>query len=184
MNFCYRVDDEVSLRLLEPRHAGELYELICRNREHLRPWFRWPLSVQTEEDVCAKIVEHLHHLAADGRRMTLIEAHGRGVGLLFLATMDVENKRMELGYWLDEREQGKGLMTRACRAMVRYGFAELGMNRIDITADVDNPASHRVAERLGFTREATMAQWTCFPDGRCRDMANFRLLRRDWEAAR
>ena len=184
MNFRYDIDDEVSLRLLEPRHAEELYELICRNREHLRPWFRWPLSVASAEDVRVKIVEHLHLLAAEGRRMTLVEAHGRGVGLLFLSSRDVENKRMELGYWLDEREQGKGVMTRACRAMVRYGFEVLGVNRIDITADVDNAASHRVAERLGFTREATMAQWLCFPDGRCRDMANYRLLRRDWEAAR
>ena len=181
MNFTWKIDDDLSLRLLEPRHAEEVYALIDRNRDHLRPWFRWAPNVDSAKAVGEKIASWLHDLAERGSVFTMIEAHGRPVGLMYTCDRDVVNKRVELGYWLDHTGQGKGYVTRACRALIDYAFDVLGVNRIDITADIENTRSRAVAERLGFTHEADIAKWLCFPDGQCRDMASYRLLREDWE---
>ncbi len=177
------MDERTHLRLVEPGDAEALYDVVMRNREHVKPWLEWVPSVKSLDEVSSAIARAREQHVKNGSATMLVIHDGRIAGEIYHLRMDRRIGSVELGYWLDEREQGKGLMTRACRAMVRYGFEVLGVNRIDITADVNNTASHRVAERLGFTREATMAQWLCFPDGRCQDMANYRLLRRDWEAA-
>jgi ribosomal-protein-serine acetyltransferase len=180
VDFLWPIGDGLNLRLLEPRHAGLMFALIDRNRERLRPWFRWAPDVRAVEDVRERIEQNLKRMADDGRRYTLIEAGGEPAGLVYICEVDPRHDRIELGYWLDGRFEGRGIMTRACSAMVAFGFGVLGVNRIDITADVDNARSRAVAERLGFTLEAILAEWTTRPDGQRRDMASYRLLRRDW----
>jgi RimJ/RimL family protein N-acetyltransferase len=67
--------------------------------------------------------------------------------------------RGELGYWLAKAYRGRGVMTRAVQAVVAYGFATLGLQRLEATAFTHNPASQRVLERAGFTREGVLAGW-------------------------
>lgn len=61
----------------------------------------------------------------------------------------------ELGYWLAPAARGRGLVVEAARAVIDWGFSPdgLGLQRIEWRAVVDNPASHRVAQRLGFRYE-------------------------------
>jgi len=67
--------------------------------------------------------------------------------------------RGELGYWLAKPYRGRGVMTRTVKAVVAYGFATLGLQRIEATAFTHNPASQRVLERAGLTREGVLAGW-------------------------
>jgi ribosomal-protein-serine acetyltransferase len=174
--------DGVVLRQLRYSDADQLFELYVRNREHLRPYFRWPLTVKSVGQVRGAIAELYELFASERRVNAAFVEDGKLLGLVFMNTNhDLENRRTELGYWLDEAAQGRGLMTAGCRALVRYAFERLEMNRIDITADVTNKRSLAVPERLGFTREAVLKQWLCFPDKRYVDMANYRLLREDWD---
>ena len=53
---------------------------------------------------------------------------------------------------------GRGVATRATKLAARFGFAELGLNRIEIVAALDNVASQRVAERAGAVREGILRQ--------------------------
>ena len=55
-----------------------------------------------------------------------------------------------LGYWLDEACWGRGLMTEAARAVVGYGFSQLGLEMVTATCYPHNERSRRVLERLGF----------------------------------
>ena len=57
----------------------------------------------------------------------------------------------ELGYWIAEPFWGRGLMTEAARAVVEWKFEDADISLIDSGAHVDNPASMRVQEKLGFT---------------------------------
>jgi len=59
----------------------------------------------------------------------------------------------ELGYILGPRGRGQGLATRAGRLIARWAFDELEIERLEARTHLDNVASHRVLERLGFTRE-------------------------------
>jgi [ribosomal protein S5]-alanine N-acetyltransferase len=61
---------------------------------------------------------------------------------------------IELGYTLARRAWGNGYATEAAAACLSVGLASLKVQRIIAVADVENVASHRVAERVGMLREA------------------------------
>lgn len=83
--------------------------------------------------------------------------------------------RGELGYWLAKFYRGQGLMTRAVRAMADYGFATLGLKRIEATAFAHNPTSQRVLERAGLKREGVLAGWHC-KNGKLIDAVMFAIV--------
>ena len=69
---------------------------------------------------------------------------------------DVHRIGGELGYWLGEACWGQGYATEAVRAMVPYGFATLGLLRLQAAVYGPNVASVRVLEKAGFVHEGTM----------------------------
>jgi ribosomal-protein-alanine N-acetyltransferase len=82
-----------------------------------------------------------------------------GIGILLHTGKG--SHRGELGYWLTKPYRGRGLMTRAVKAAVAYGFETLGLKRIEATAFTHNPASQRVLERAGLSHEGTLKGWHC-----------------------
>ena len=54
-----------------------------------------------------------------------------------------------IGYWVRESCQRRGIATRAVRAIADYGFNKLKLTRLEIVAAVDSRASRDVAERAG-----------------------------------
>jgi RimJ/RimL family protein N-acetyltransferase len=83
--------------------------------------------------------------------------------------------RAEVGYWLAARARGQGHATRAVKLISRWGFDALGLERIELLAATGNPASQRVAERAGFTREAVLRSHTTTGGAR-HDMVAYGLL--------
>src|SRR5262245_1554412 len=81
-----------------------------------------------------------------------------------------------VGYWLAPEARGRGLMTEALRALSSMAFEELGLGRVELVTDPDNIASQRVAEKAGFTREATLRSILVSRDGGRRDGVMFSLL--------
>jgi RimJ/RimL family protein N-acetyltransferase len=59
---------------------------------------------------------------------------------------------VELGYWLFVEARGRGVATRAVRAMIEHAQAN-GIARVEAHVRVGNTASERVLERAGFARE-------------------------------
>jgi RimJ/RimL family protein N-acetyltransferase len=57
-----------------------------------------------------------------------------------------------LGYWLAPSARGRGFMTQAVEALVRWAMNEQGIRRLTLTTHVENAASQRVALRAGFVR--------------------------------
>lgn len=98
------------------------------------------------------------------------------LGSIALAHFAWEDGRGEVGYWLASGARGAGHATRAVRLISAWGFEALGLERIELQAAVDNPASQRVAERAGFSREAVLrSRWTTY-GGERHDMVCFGLL--------
>ena len=60
---------------------------------------------------------------------------------------------VNLGYWVRTSRTRQGISTTATRLLARFGFEELNLNRIEITAAISNKASQRVAEKAGAIRE-------------------------------
>jgi ribosomal-protein-alanine N-acetyltransferase len=93
-----------------------------------------------------------------------------------------EHARAELGYVLSREHWGKGLMPEAVRAVIRFGFRRMDLNRIQARCIAENTASARVMEKAGMTYEGTLRE-SEFIKGAYRDMKIYSILRREFEAS-
>ncbi len=180
MNFTYRVDDEISLRLIEPRHAEGLFALVDANRDVLLPWMRWVNEVTDAEVLRGMIGQWVAQTAETGCMSLGIELDGELVGVVFHIRPDLVNKQVEVGYWLAASARGRGAAIRAVRAMLDMTFRDPGFNRVNVRVAPGNTASLALAERLGLTREGVTRQaWLA--DGRYCDAVEFGVLAQEWE---
>lgn len=103
------------------------------------------------------------------------------LGSISLMRLNWRHRRGEVGYWLAKGARGRGHATRAVRQICRWGFASLGLERVDLMAATGNDASQRVAQRAGFTREAVLRSYLAGKEGR-QDMVAFGLLADDFSS--
>ncbi len=156
--FRWRFDDEVELRLLQMRNAPELFALVEAERDFLYNWLPWVDHHRDIADTESFIREALEQFILGDAVHVGIWYKADLVGVIGYHRIDVVNQLGELGYWLGERSQGKGIMTRACQAMVDYGFSDLKLNRIEIHCAPTNLRSRAIPERLGFKEEGVLRQ--------------------------
>jgi ribosomal-protein-serine acetyltransferase len=177
--FSYRLTDDAELRLLEGRHASDLFDLTDRNRNYLRQWLPWLDAIQTAEDTRNFIKDSLQQFAANDGFQAGIWYKGELAGVVGYHKIDWFNRQVEIGYWLGAEHQGKGLMTEACRALVDHAFGELGLNRVQIRCAPGNTRSCAIPERLGFAREGVIAQGEWLYDHYV-DLVVYGMLASDW----
>jgi ribosomal-protein-alanine N-acetyltransferase len=91
-------------------------------------------------------------------------------------------RRGEIGYDLNPAYWGQGIMTEALRAVLRYGFEKMDLNRIQAVIDSENVRSQKLVQRLGFKKEGVLRQNSVFK-GQFRDDACYSLLREEWKAS-
>lgn len=107
--------------------------------------------------------------------MMLDRASGSIVGSISLFHADREVGSAEIGYGVRSDERGKGYASEALGALARWVLTDGGIQRAWLTANTDNVASVRVAEKAGFHREGTLRRAGLEDDG-LHDLAVFSLL--------
>jgi [ribosomal protein S5]-alanine N-acetyltransferase len=107
---------------------------------------------------------------------------GRLVGTCGFTRLDLDHARGEIGYTVGRRFSGRGYATEAAAEVVRYGFEELGLHRIEAQCVVGNAASARVLEKIGMTFEGVLAERAAIRGG-FRDVQMFARLGRGDERA-
>lgn len=176
--FSYKLDDETELRLLEERHAQEVLSLLRQNRSHLEAELTWLTEQFSLNDAQEYIRAGLERFAANNGLRAGIWSRDDFAGIVSLHNLARVDKKASLGYWLGASFQGRGLVTKACRAVISHSFLELKLNRLEIQCALENERSRRVAERLGFTQEGILRQAWC-SRGRFVDMVVYSLLASD-----
>ncbi|MDX2151045.1 MAG: GNAT family protein [Bryobacteraceae bacterium] len=169
----------VELRLLEPRHAQEIFAVVDRHREYLRQWLPWVDGSRTAADTEAFIGQSLEQFTkgiAVALGIWQNEAYVGGIGT---HPMDLDAKKAEIGYWLAPEAQGQGIVTAACRRLMQHLYEERDIRRIVIQCAVGNRKSRAVPERLGFTLEGILRR-SGYVNGEHHDMALYSLLREEW----
>src|SRR5438876_1019870 len=61
-----------------------------------------------------------------------------------------------VGYWVRTSQTGQGIATAAVRLIAWFGFEDLGLLRLELLIAADNPASRRIAEKVGATFERVL----------------------------
>ncbi|MEK4251698.1 GNAT family N-acetyltransferase [Paenibacillus sp. FSL W7-1287] len=181
--FSYRIDDELQLTLLELRHAQELFELTDRNRTYLRQWLPWVDGTTTVDHTTWFIESTMQQFASNNGFQTAITYQGRIVGCIGLNGIAWGIRKTAIGYWLAADYQGKGMMTRSCRALVNYAFNELKLNRVEIRAAEFNKKSRAIPEKLGFVQEGIVRQEGWQYDHFI-DLVIYGMLAEDWNVVK
>ncbi len=88
---------------------------------------------------------------------------------------EMRHRRGGLGYWVARAARGQGLMTEALLEVVRYGLGELGLHRLEASHFPRNPASGRVLEKAGFTREGLL-RGSVWKEGKPEDVVQYAIL--------
>ena len=90
-------------------------------------------------------------------------------------------RSMELGYALKEECWGKGYMTEAAKAIMKYGFEKYDLAIMAISTSEVNHRSQRVIEKCGFTYEGTLRKAYHIYTGEDRDSRFYSITREEWE---
>jgi ribosomal-protein-serine acetyltransferase len=153
--------DGAELRLLDDEAAAPLFALIDANRAHLRQWLPWVDHEQSVEAARTFLRAAQRQLADNRGGQYGIWHRDQLAGVIGQHPIDWENRAGALGYWLGAAHEGRGLMTRACRALVTHAFRDLGLHRVEIRAAPANRRSRAIPERLGFRQDGILrdAEW-------------------------
>lgn len=177
----YKINDDIQLKLLETRHAEELYQLTDRNRKYLREWLPW-LDGTVSADQTRQFIQFTLKAFADNDGLSLgIFYKDKIAGCIGLHSIDWGNRKTSIGYWLGAEFQGLGIMTNACKAVVDYVFHELRLNRVEIRAAEFNAKSRAIPERLRFTYEGKVREAEWLYDHYV-DHVIYGMLKDDWES--
>ena len=156
--FEWKVDEKIALRLLEARHDAALFAQVDAHRKYLRRWMAWLDNTKSVADI-AEFTRTTRQQFADNKGIVAgIWFRGELCGVVGHNHISWANRACTLGYWLSADLQGRGIMTRSCRALIDYSFAELELNRVEIRCASGNAPSRAIPQRLGFTHEGTIRQ--------------------------
>src|ERR1700744_5040512 len=167
------------LRPFDNADADALFALQS-NAHVLRYWDATPWRERDRSDrfiaACRRMAEE-----GTGARLAVDRVFDEAfIGWCSLSRWNPDHRSASLGYCFDEAAWGHGYATEAARAVLRWAFDTLDLNRVQAEADTRNVASARVLEELGFVREGTLRE-DCVVNGGGFDSWVSGLIRREWQ---
>jgi ribosomal-protein-alanine N-acetyltransferase len=109
-----------------------------------------------------------------------LRGEDRVLGLCGIHDWSRERRRAAIGYDLARTHWGQGIASEAMRAVLRFGFDELGLVHLYALTVVENARSIRLLERLGFQFERVRQEHAWENDGRFKERAVYGLPRADY----
>jgi RimJ/RimL family protein N-acetyltransferase len=174
---------ETARLILRPWTAADAPALQCAvldDGRHLAPWMPWATpEAHADVDAIARRLDGFAAEFAAGRDWSyVIESRddGRLLGAVGLHPR-VGPGALEIGYWIRESAEGRGLVTEAVSALADAVLAEGDVDRLEIRCDPRNARSAAVARRLGFRHVTTLVGVGRTPEGTPRDSMVWERMR-------
>jgi ribosomal-protein-serine acetyltransferase len=175
----WQLSGGISVRTLGEEDATELHALIDENRARLEAWLPWATG-QVLDDTVEFVRKTREQLAGNDGFQTAVVCDGAIVGVVGYSGVDWQNRSTSLGYWLDEKHQGRGMMTLAVRALVDHALSVWHLNRVEIRAAEENRLSRAIPERLGFHQDGILRKAELAAGGEYIDIVVYSMLATDW----
>ena len=171
------------LRSLRPDDAEQLVALIAANRVRLTRWFGW--ADQDGAEDAATQAAWIEERAGDPRSLEpngiWVEGELAGEASLWV---DPEHDIGEFGSWVGEAFIGRGLATRAGQALLKAGFEDVGLHRVQARVGVDNLRARALAKRLKMREEGVLRGAAKVGGGLYVDVVMYGLLADEWRVSR
>ena len=140
------------LRKMNKTDSADMYEYSCR--EDVTRYLLW--SPHPSEAYTAKYLSYLQSRYRAGDFYdwaVVVRDTDKMIGTCGFTRLNIDSNSAEIGYVLNPEYWGYGFAPEAVRAVMRFGFNELRLNRIEAKYMVGNERSVRVMEKVGMTRE-------------------------------
>lgn len=175
-----RLNNEIYLRPLREEDATDMFCALNSQREYFGRWLPFVEYTHKAEDT-ALFVKAALAVPEENRECIFTIRDGSDfIGLIGFKGTDNDNHKTELGYWLCEQYQGKGIMTEAVRTLCILAFQEWDINRVMIKCAVGNLSSKRIPQRLGFTFEGIERDGELLTGGIYSDIEVYSLLKKEF----
>jgi ribosomal-protein-serine acetyltransferase len=173
--------ERLLLEPVTPDHVPAMWAATKRSLRELQPWMPWArhASEANSREFAARTADDWE---AGRDYVFAVLLDGEYIGGCGLHSYRLEGIG-ELGYWIRTDQARNGYTTEAAGALVALAFDTVGLYRLELRAGVENRASQRVAEKLGFTREGTMRKGCPTGMEGGYDCHLYGLLATDWRAA-
>ena len=130
-------------------HAPSLFQAVVDSQPELLAWMPWAREPTFEATVAQAVSSEQDWDNDTEFHFSLIDR--RTGQVLGIAGLNRDGLRSaELHYWIRSDHAGHGLTTEACKELIAWAPRALGVERLTLWAGRDNPASRRVATKLGF----------------------------------
>lgn len=139
-------------------------------------------SLKTEEEAAA-IIQSFAEMFQSKRAIRwgiILKETQAFIGTVGLNSLQIKNKKAEIGYEIHPDYWRKGYTSEAVKAILQYAFIDLGLYRIGAVTFPENTASNSLLTRLGFQQEGLLRGYL-YQDNQSNDAAIFSLLQPQWE---
>jgi ribosomal-protein-serine acetyltransferase len=150
--------ERLTLRMPRAGHQQQVFESILSSKPELERWLSFAQNPPTLEECEAHLRRnHARFLLREALNFELfLRSSEIFVGRVSFVRLDWTLRKFEIGYWLDWRYTGRGLMLEAVQTLTQMVFDTLEARRVEILCDVRNTGSRKVAENAGFTLEGIL----------------------------
>lgn len=171
------VNENITLREISLADVGDIFYTIDTQRDYLRQWLPFVDYTKEENDTRAFVQGVIDRQ----EKNYIIRENCKFVGLIGFKDIDTINRKAEIGYWLSECAQGKGIVTQSVKSLLKLAFEEMGLNRIQIKAAADNWKSRHIPERLGFANEGIERDGELLAGNKFTDIVIYGLLKKEFK---
>jgi ribosomal-protein-alanine N-acetyltransferase len=151
----------ITLRPARYRDRSHWNNVRAENKEWLSPWEATLPQIPQDSPAYQdhglrpsffEMVQTLHREARAGRSYSFFIWEGKNlIGQITMGGVMLGALRgAHIGYWIDRHYANRGYTTQAVKLVTAFGFAQLGLHRIEINVRPENGASCRVAEKAGY----------------------------------
>lgn len=175
-----RVNEHITLKQLSGDDAADIFYTINNGRSYLGKWL--PFVAYTKEPADTEaFVESVINTPEENREYVfVIRYDDEFAGIIGFKDTDKINRKTEIGYWLSEHFQKKGIITLSLKQLLKLAFEKLDINRVQIRCAVGNTASSNIPKRLGFKFEGIEREGELLNNGKFADLEVYSLLKSEY----
>ena len=173
-----QVNNNIVLKNYEESDAGALFRIVDENRARLRNFLTWvdgTLKVEDSLEFIRSAHQNLHEQKGIAFGIFMDDILIGGIGMHH---WNHTLRRAEVGYWIDKKQEGKGIMFEIAQSFILFLFEQVNLNKIELQFKKENQRSAQLAKRLGFTIEGVLRD-SLLMHGAFHDVVIAGLLRRE-----
>jgi ribosomal-protein-serine acetyltransferase len=172
--------DNYLIRLINKDDAQAFHGIISENKKRISNYL--PKTTLANSDLESTIIyidQKMQQAEAKENFCFVIEniENHELVGAVFLKSFDWSVPKCELGYFVDYKSEGKGIISKALKQIINYCFSVLRLNKLFLRTAIDNTGSKKVAEKNGFIKEGILRKDFMTENGELIDVIYYGLVK-------